>query len=186
MEVTFCKDLTYGFDQYPIALVNDSKEELNSFEGKNIGSKIASSIEAACIKVKEIMGLLPETYMIDHIIGEHHGQCNLFDDYTHIYDSYILGYGNKEAAILFEHYQINPDYVEFAEFTGESSRFERYLSLKAVDWIELNIHKITKENIEMLRGFCEAIQTMTNKKILIYDKEEFCDLKFFCARLYEA
>jgi hypothetical protein len=183
MEVTFCKDLTYGFEQYPIALVNDSKEEINSFEGKYIGSKIASSIKSTCVRVKEIMELLPEIYMIDHIIGEHSGQCHPFDCYTHVYDGYILGYGNQDAAILFEHYHSNPDFDHL--FNPDCNEF---ISVENVNWIELNIHKPTKDNLEMLISFCKKLEAIMDKKFLVCkhigDKMEFYDLESFKSQFH--
>lgn len=169
-KMTFCRDLTYGFDQFPIAMVNACKEEIDDFEGNYIGEKISRSVIATNLTVEQVIDCLPDSFAINHIIGKHSGQCNPFDDYTHYYDGCILGYGNEDAAILFSHYRRNPDYSDF------SIGVKEFISLEKIDWIELNVHKKTKDNIEMLVDFCKTVEAIVDKKILVYHKEKFYDL----------
>ena len=41
----FCIDLTHVYDQYPIALINESIDEVNMLDGKTIYNKIATNVK---------------------------------------------------------------------------------------------------------------------------------------------
>ena len=41
----FCIDLTHVYDQYPIALINESIDEVNMLDVKTIYNKIATNVK---------------------------------------------------------------------------------------------------------------------------------------------
>ena len=41
----FCIDLTHVYDQCPIALINESIDEVNMLDGKTIYNKIATNVK---------------------------------------------------------------------------------------------------------------------------------------------
>ena len=41
----FCIDLTHVYDQYTIALINESIDEVNMLDGKTIYNKIATNVK---------------------------------------------------------------------------------------------------------------------------------------------